>query len=366
MYFFDKSATNRSSRPAIEPAKLEQSVYSSPPSWFHETLTALLERRSLPAERMRQAIDHMLDGECEDADVAALLIALRMKGETAEELAAAATALRARMTPFVTGRAGVLDTCGPGGTGDQTFNISTAAAIVVAGAGVPVVKHGNRAVSSLTGSADVLRQLGVSVEAGPEWASRCLATANLAFCFAPHFHPVMARVADMRRRLGVRTIFNLLGPLANPAGAEYQLLGVGWPELLDPMAGALARLGTRHALVVCGPAGFDEVSLSGRTQVREVSSNTVAAWEWTPADFGLELCQLDELRVADAAESAAVIQAVLRDQPGPARRIVVANAAAALLAAEHVPSLPAAVELAGETIRSGRAALVLQRLQACT
>ena len=259
----------------------------------------LLDRQDLTAEHARTVFDHLL-GEPDSTDAAALLVALRMKGETATELAAAARALRDRMTPFATGRDDVLDTCGPGGTGDRTFNISTAAAIVAAGAGVPVVKHGNRAVSSLCGSADVLRELGLPIESGPGWARRCLDAAGLAFCFAPHFHPILARLGDLRRRLGVRTIFNCLGPLANPAGAAYQLLGLGRPEQLDPMAGALAILGTRHALVVCGPDGFDEVSLSGPTTVRQVRGGTITRLTWTPEDFGLEPCQVEGLRVADA------------------------------------------------------------------
>jgi anthranilate phosphoribosyltransferase len=336
-----------------------------PPPWFRETLALLLDRQDLNGEQARSVVDYLL-GEPDFADAAALLVALRMKGETATELAAAAAALRERMTPFPTGRDGVLDTCGPGGTGDRTFNISTAAAIVAAGAGVPVVKHGNRAVSSLSGSADVLRELGLQIESGPAWARRCLDAASLAFCFAPHFHPILARLGDLRRRLGVRTIFNSLGPLANPAAAPYQLLGLGRPEQLDPMAGALAILGTRHAVVVCGADGFDEVSLSGPTAVREVRGGTITSTMWTPKDFGMEPCRVDDLRVADAAGSAAIIRDVLDDRPGPARRIVVANAAAALLAAERVTSLRDGVQVAEDAIRTGSARQVVERLRACS
>jgi anthranilate phosphoribosyltransferase len=319
----------------------------------------------LSAGQVGELMDRLLDGGCADAEAAALLVALRMKGETAAELAAAARALRARMVPFPTGRDDVLDTCGTGGDGSGTFNISTVTALVAAGAGVPVVKHGNRAASGLSSSADVLRELGVPIEAGPAWAARCLQEVGLAFCYAPQFHPAMARVAELRRRLGVRTLFNCLGPLANPARAAYQLLGVGRPELLDPIAGSLAELGARHALVVCGADGFDEVSLMGPTLVREVRGGAVTACAWTPADFGLEPCRLDDLLATDAAASAAVVRDVLDDRPGPARRIVVANAAAALLAAERVASLADGVALADATVRAGRARQIWERLRLC-
>jgi anthranilate phosphoribosyltransferase len=328
-------------------------------------LAALVERRGLEAGQVGDLIDRLLDGGCDDAEAAALLVALRMKGETAAELASAARSLRARMVPFPTGRDDVLDTCGTGGDGAGTFNISTAVAFVAAGAGAPVVKHGNRAASGRSSSADVLRALGLPIEAGPEWAARCFRETRLAFCFAPHYHPAMARVADLRRRLGVRTLFNCLGPLASPAGAAYQLLGVGRPALLDPLAGALAELGTRHALVVCGADGLDEVSLTGPTLVREVRGGTVTAREWTPADFGLEPCRLDDLHADDAAASAAVVREVLDDRPGPARRVVVANAAAALVAAERVAGLRDGVALADETIRTGHAKRAWQRLRDC-
>jgi anthranilate phosphoribosyltransferase len=287
-----------------------------------------------------------------------------MKGETADELAAAAAVLREHMRPFDPGRAGVLDTCGTGGDGAGTFNISTAAAFVAAGAGVPVVKHGNRAASGLSSSADVLEALGVSVDGATRSARRCLERAGMAFCFAPHFHPAMQRVAAVRRRLGVRTLFNWLGPLVNPARAPYQLLGVGRAELLDPLAGALARLGTRRAFLVCGRDGLDEVSLAGPTLVREVRGGEVATREWAPDDFGLAACRPEELRVGGVEESAAVVRAVLAGRDGPALRVVLANAAAALLAAERVESLRQGVQQAAAAVSDGRAARVLEALAA--
>jgi anthranilate phosphoribosyltransferase len=335
-------------------------------SWFAEALAALLARRDLSRDLVRAAVAEMMSDRCGEAEAAAFLVALRMKGETAEEIAAAAEVLREHMVRWDPGLERVLDTCGTGGDGLGTFNISTATALVVAGAGVPVVKHGNRSVSGRSGSADVLAVLGVRVEGDGALARRCLGRAGLAFCFAPQFHPALKHVAALRRRLRIPTLFNCLGPLANPAGASHQLLGVGRPELLDLMAGALARLGTRRALVVCGRDGLDEVSLSAPTLVREVRGHTVTAWEWAPADFGLEPCTLDELQADGPQASATTVRGVLEGREGPARRVVLANAAAALVAAEQVSTLAEGVALAGEALVTGRARDVLARLVECS
>jgi anthranilate phosphoribosyltransferase len=332
------------------------------PTWFTGTLTALINRRDLDGVRMCELMHGLIGGGCDETATASLLIALNMKGETADELATAAAVMREYMTPFHTGRADHLDTCGTGGDGTGTFNISTATALVAAGAGVPVVKHGNRAASSRSGSADVLAALGVSVAGDAACARRCLDRVGMAFCFAPHFHPALQRVAAVRKRLGVRTMFNLLGPLANPAHAPYQLLGVGRAENLDRMAGAIARLGTRRALLVCGRDGLDEVSLSGPTLGREVRDGAITAFEWTPADFGLEPCRLEELRADGPEESASVIRDVLAGKEGAALRVVLANAAAALLAAERVTTLGDGVKRAAAAVADGRAALVLEGL----
>jgi anthranilate phosphoribosyltransferase len=336
------------------------------PPWFAATLAGLIERRDLTPVEMCTLTHALVEGGCGAAETAAVLVALRMKGETADELAAAAAVLREYRVPFDAGRGGLLDTCGTGGDGSGTFNISTATALVVAGAGVPVVKHGNRAISSHSGSADVLAALGVAVECDAAAARRCLDEAGMAFCLAPRYHPALARVSGVRRRLGVRTLFNCLGPLVNPAGADYQLLGVGWAEWLDAMAGALARLGTRHALLVCGRDGLDEVSLSAPTLVREVRGGAVTAWEWSPTDFGLAPCRLEDLRVGGPEESAALIRSVLAGADGPAARVVLANAAAALLAADRVRTPAEGVARAAEALASGRAAGVLARLAACS
>jgi anthranilate phosphoribosyltransferase len=350
--------------PAQTPRKeISGSMSELPPPWFSGILGSLFERRELTAEQVATVFDCLLSGQLRDPETAAFLTAMRMKGETAGELAAAAGVLRRMMTPFDAGREDLLDTCGTGGDDCGTFNISTAAAIVAAGAGLPVVKHGNRAVSSRCGSADVLAEFGLPVESGPCWARRCLDCAGIAFLFAPQFHPAMKHVGPLRRRLGVRTMLNLLGPLANPAIAAFQLLGVGRRELLDPVAGALARLGTRSAFVVCSADGLDEVSLSASTHFRHVRGGAVEVGEWTPADFGLEPCQLDELRVTDAAASARVIRGVLAGEAGPARRVTLANAAAAILAAGRAYDLHAAVALAAEALDSGRATRVLESMR---
>jgi anthranilate phosphoribosyltransferase len=336
------------------------------PLWFADLFPELLAGRGLDPGRVTEAFRDLLAGRVDDALTAAFLTALRMKGESADELAAAALALREQMIRLVPVSGPVVDTCGTGGDDSGSFNISTAAALVVAGAGVPVVKHGNRAVSSRSGSADVLRELGVNVEAGPAWAQKCLDRIGFAFCFAPQFHPGMAHVAKLRRKLGVRTIFNLLGPLANPAAADFQLLGVGHPDLLDPLAGAAARLGVRRAVLVCGCDRLDEVSLSAPTSVRVVEGDEFRVEEWRPADFGLEAVATNEIKADGPAASAAVIRAVLANRDGPARRMVLANAAAALWVAGAADTLRAGVELADETIRSGKAARVLEQLARST
>jgi anthranilate phosphoribosyltransferase len=333
-------------------------------SLFSEALAALLEGRDLSAAVMRGMLEGMLSGALGEVETTAFLVSLRWKGESAEELAAAAEALRGHMIRFDAGSDAVLDTCGTGGDGSGTFNISTAAALVAAGAGVPVVKHGNRAQSSRSGSADVLAELGVDVEGRGVGTRQCLEHAGLAFCLAPRFHPALKQVAGVRRRLGVRTLFNCIGPLANPAGAAYQLLGVGRVEWLDRMADALVRLKTKHAVLVCGRDGVDEVSLSSPTLVREVRDGLVRSQEWTPEEFGLPRCRPKELHARGPKESAARIHAILSGESGPATDVVLANTAAALLAADRVATLRKGVASAADSLRSGRAMEVLRRLVA--
>lgn len=331
---------------------------------FPVVLNSLLERRSLSAGEMSASFEAILTGKWSEPESAAFLVAMRMKGETAEELAAAARVLRGRMVRLEPTAAGSLDTCGTGGDDHSTFNVSTAVALVVAAVGVPVVKHGNRAVSSRSGSADVLSELGVPIEAGRDWACRCLHSVGLAFCFAPQFHPALKSLAPLRRRLGVRTMMNLLGPLANPAEAPFQLLGVGRLTLLEPVAGALAALGTHGAFVVCSEEGLDEVSLSAPTHFRRIDGDgSVVSGTWTAQDFGLPPCRLSDLHAADAKASAEMIRRILAGEPGPPRDVVLANAAAALLAARRVSHLPEGVRQAAQAIDSGRAEAILDSLR---
>lgn len=334
------------------------------PVWFSELYAELLAGRDLDAGRVTEAFRDLLAGRVEEPLAAAFLTALRMKPESPAEVAAAALALREQMVRLVAVNGPVVDTCGTGGDDSGTFNISTAAAFVIAGAGVPVVKHGNRAVSSKSGSADVLRELGVNIELGPAWSQRCLDRVGFAFCYAPHFHAGMSHVARLRRKLGVRTIFNLLGPLANPAGADYQLLGVGKPELLDVLTEAVARIGIRRAILVCSRDGLDEVSLAAPTMVRVVEGNQFTATEWQPDEFGLDAVRVDDILAAGVAESAAAIASVLAGTDGPARRIALANAAAGLFAVGTVSTLREGVASATESVDSGKARRVLEQLLA--
>jgi anthranilate phosphoribosyltransferase len=328
-----------------------------------------------------------MDGAATPAQVAALLVALRMKGETVEELVGAARAMRARMLRVTTDLA-VVDTCGTGGDGLDTFNISTAAALVAAGAGARVAKHGNRAASGRVGGADVLEALGVRVDLPPEGVRRCLERAGIGFCFAPRYHAAMRFAAAPRRQIGVRTFLNLLGPLTNPAGAESQLIGVFAPEWTEPVAWTLARLGTRRALVVHAADGLDEISATGPTQVSEVAGGTVRTYHLTPEDFGVTTGEAPRprdaaptsateaapsrargagaLRVGDAAASAAVIREVLGGARGPAREVVLVNAAAVLVVAGLSPEWRAGYGRAAAAIDGGAAADALARLVAAS
>ncbi|MCA9146694.1 MAG: anthranilate phosphoribosyltransferase [Planctomycetales bacterium] len=316
----------------------------------------------LAMDEMAKVIGSMMDGSWSDEEIALFLNALRLKGETVMEIAGAARAMRQHMTPIRTTRTEFIDTCGTGGGGSGTFNISTAAAIVTAAAGVPVAKHGNRKITSKTGSADVLAELGVNIDASVSTVERCLDEVGLCFCFAPQLHASMRHVSAARKSLGVPTIFNMLGPLCNPASAPFQLLGVGKPHLRKLLAQALSLLGTKRAVVVCGEDGLGEVTLSGVTNATEVVGHALMELTWKPADFGLEESDKESMLVEDPQGSAAMIRDVLAGKPGASRDIAVMNAAAALWTAGVDESLSACASKTAEAIDSGAAADLLAKL----
>ncbi len=316
----------------------------------------------LPMHEMAATVDTIMQGSCDESQIAQLLTALRAKGETVEEVAGAAQAMRRHMTRIRSDRDDLIDTCGTGGDSSGTFNISTAAALVTAAAGVPVAKHGNRAITSKTGSADVLAALGVNVEASVPQIEACLREVGICFCFAPLMHQSMKHVAAVRKKLGVPTIFNMLGPLCNPAEAPYQLLGVGKPRLRPLLAHALELLGIRRGLVVCGEDGLDEVTLSGTTHVTETVASRRSEFLWTPTDFGLPVASKESMQVSGPDESAALILRILEGHPGPPRDIVVLNAAAAIFTTGKEMSPVECARLATEAIDSGAARGLLECL----
>jgi len=333
---------------------------------FTEVLTAIQSHQQLTEAQMFEAIGHMLAGRASDTEIASFLSQMHEKGESAGELSGAARALRASMHPIDSIRRPVLDTCGTGGDGSKTFNISTASALVLAATGHPVAKHGNRAITSRTGSADVLAELGINLEAPPEVAQRCLNEIGICFCFAPFFHPTMKHVGPARRQLSHPTIFNRLGPLANPARAECQVLGVGQAEFQIVMATALQRLGTQRSLVVRGEDGVDEISISGPTRVLEVTPLMIQEHRWTPALFGLESSGRETLFADDPASSAQCIREVLSGQKGPRRDVVVINAAAALWLVSPESNLADCARQIESVIDHGQAKAMVDRLAKLT
>jgi anthranilate phosphoribosyltransferase len=322
--------------------------------------------RSVPADAMQAAIDEIMRGECGEAETAALLTALAVKGETVEELVGAARAMREHCTRVTPHAGELLDTCGTGGDALHTFNISTAVAMVVAACGVPIAKHGNRGVSSTSGSADVLEALGVNVDLTAEQVGRCIDEVGIGFCYARALHGAMKHVAPIRAALGFRTIFNLLGPLTNPAGAPRQLIGANRTDTARLLAEAILRLGTARTVVVCGNNELDEVALWGETVAFGVGPQSVKRGTWTAASFGLPECSVDDLRVSSREESAERMRSIFEGQAGPSRDIVLTNAAAALIAADRVSSPKEGVARASSAIDEGRARDLLERLAAWT
>ena len=334
-------------------------------------------RESLSREEARVLMSEVLSGKCTDAQIAALLVALRMKGETVEEIVGFAEAIRAAATPLTlrrnstvdvsdTGRDALVDTCGTGGDASGTFNISTATALVVAGAGVRVAKHGNRSISSKCGSADVMDALGVNINLPPERLSACLEQVGIAFLFAPAMHSAMKHVQAARRELRLRTVFNLLGPLTNPAGASAQVVGVYSIDLVEELAEALGILGLHRALVVHGLDGLDEITITGPTRIAEVREGRVRTYEVTPEEFGLQRGSLQDISGGDAVANAAIIREILAGKKSARRDVVLMNAAAALVAAGKADHLRDALPLAQNSIDSGAAAKKLDALAAFT
>jgi anthranilate phosphoribosyltransferase len=323
-------------------------------------------RQSLSRQESRDVMTKVLTGNCTDAQIAALLVALHMKGETVEEIVGFAEAIRAAATPLIlhqdstldvsgTERDALVDTCGTGGDTSGTFNISTATALVAAGAGVRVAKHGNRSVTSKCGSADVMEALGVNINLSPAQLAACLETVGIAFLFAPAMHSAMKYVQPARRELRLRTVFNLLGPLTNPARASAQVVGVYSAALVEKLAEALSMLGARRALVVHGMDGLDEITISAPTRIAEVREGTVHTYEVTPEEFGMGRASLAQISGGDATENAAIIREVLEAKRSPRRDIVLLNTAAALVAAGRADHLKDALPLAENSIDSGAA-----------
>lgn len=326
----------------------------------------LVERRDLSREEVREVFGEMMDGKASEVHKSAFLIALRMKGETPEEITGAVMALRERVIPLEVDSDRVIDTCGTGGDGRGTFNISTVSAIVAAAAGAVVAKHGNRAVSSSCGSADLLAALGVKIDLEPARTAEVLRTVGIAFLFAPKLHPAMAAVGGVRRELGVRTIFNLIGPLANPAFARRQVMGVYSPALIDPVGEVLRSLNTEHALVVHSRDGMDEISISAPTEVCEVRNESTRRYELTPQELGVSPGPLQAVLGGDSATNVRIAREVLEGRAGAPLEIVVANAGAAIYVSGGSSSIREGAGIARKTIQSGKARQKLEQLVRAT
>jgi anthranilate phosphoribosyltransferase len=331
-------------------------------------IARVVEGQDLSEGEMIEVMDQIMGGEATPAQIAAFITALRMKGETAAEITGAARVMRARATPIRVGavldldrdeinveRETILDTCGTGGSGTKSFNISTTVALVVAACGIKVAKHGNRSISSACGSADVLEKLGVNLEVTAQQVEECIRDIGVGFLFAPALHGAMKHAIGPRKEIGIRTIFNILGPLTNPAGADRQVLGVYRDHLVATMAQVLNQLGCRRGFVVHGSDGMDEVTLTGPSLIGEIRDATVTTYTVAPEDFGFERCSLAELQGGDATCNAVIVRGVLAGEAGPKRDVVLLNAGFALAAAGVVSEVPAGIELARQAIDSGRA-----------
>ncbi|GAB6141184.1 anthranilate phosphoribosyltransferase [Methylosoma difficile] len=331
---------------------------------IQQALQTLLDKQDLGREAMRDVMRYIMSGSATDAQIGGFLIALRCKGETIDEITAAAEVMRELATHVPVSGAHVIDTCGTGGDGANTFNISTTCAFVVAAAGGQVAKHGNRSVSSRCGSADVLEVAGVNLDLTAEQVAQCVQDIGVGFLFAPKHHGAMKHTIKVRKDMGVRTLFNLLGPLANPAGAPNQLIGVFAKQWLEPMAQALKQLGSQHVLVVNADDGLDEISIASATSVAELKDCVVSTYTITPEQFGLARANLADLAVESAEHSLEIIKSVLDNQSGPALDVVLLNAGAAIYAAGLAESLSAGIATARQVIASGAAKTKLEALVA--
>ena len=328
---------------------------------IREAIDTVVSGRSLSMEDASAVMREIMEGEATHGQMGALFTALHIKGETVDEIAGMATAMREKaLRVNVTGK--VVDTVGTGGDGKNTFNISTASAFVAAGAGLKVAKHGNRAASSSCGSADVLEALGVKFDLHPEGVEQCISEVGFGFMFAPAFHAATRHAVPVRREIGIRTVFNILGPLTNPAGAQYLLVGVAYPELGQRVAEVFQTLGAKHAMIVHGDGGLDEITLSGDTSVWELADGKVRTWTLALADTGLPKREIDEIRSGTKEENAGTMRRLFEGEAGPVRDYVVINSAATLLAAEAVPNLKEGIALAQEVIDSGAAMVKLEAL----
>ncbi|HMA63227.1 MAG TPA: anthranilate phosphoribosyltransferase [bacterium] len=331
---------------------------------IQKQINKVIKKQNLSIQEAEEVMNRIMSGECTDAQIGGFLTALATKGETVEEITACARVMRSKATRIeVDGNnEAILDTCGTGGTGTDTFNISTTAAVVIAAAGVKVAKHGNRAASSKCGSADVLEELGVNLDVTPEIVAQSIKEINIGFLYAPILHKAMKYAIGPRRELGVRTVFNILGPLTNPAGATAQVMGVFSKKLTEPIAHVLDKLGEARAFVVHGEDNLDEITITGKTRVSELNHGEVNTYFIKPEDFGLKRAPFSEIVGADARQNAAIIRSILKGKKSAARDIVVLNAAFGLMAAGKVDNPQAGIKLAQNTIDSGKAQKKLQEL----
>lgn len=327
-----------------------------------DILHKVVDGHNLSEEEMVSIMTQVMEGKVDRSLLGAFLTALRMKGETVEEISGAARVMREKAEPLNIPVEGVVDTCGTGGDGADTFNISTTAAFVVAGAGIPVAKHGNRAVSSRSGSADVLKCLGVNIEADKTVVERCVEMAGIGFLFAPTLHKAMKHAADVRRELGFRTVFNLLGPLTNPAGVKAQVVGVFDSKWTSPLAQVLKNLGTAHAFVVHGEDGLDEITLTCNTKISELIDGKINDYYIDPTELGFEYCSEQDLKGGSAEDNATILRELLDGKGGPQRDIVLLNASAAIVAAGKAENFKEGIEIAKKSINSGGARQKLKDL----